>query len=94
MTAGIWRFANLEGKLLKGIRETGEWLVTGTGLGHKGQSTSSTTDLTVGDLYTGSLGDIVLEGRVSSRGHGPTAGGERTRRIAGEGGPRQHCVPG
>lgn len=85
---------DLEGKLLEGIGETREGLVTGTGLSHQGQGASSTADLTVGDLYTGSLGDVVLEGRVGSRGHGPTAAGERTRRISAEGGPRQHCAPG
>ena len=85
---------DLEGKLLEGIGETRERLVTGTGLGHQGQGASGTSDLTVGDLYTSSLRDVVLEGRVGSRGHGPTAAGERTRRISAEGGPRQHYAPG
>ena len=85
---------NLEGELVKGIGEAREGLVTGASLGHQRQSASSTVDLTVGNLYAGSLGDIVLEGRVGSRGHGPTAGGERTRRISAEGRPRQHDVPG
>lgn len=85
---------NLESKLLEGIGETGERLVAGTSLGHEGQGASRTSDLTVGDLHAGGLRDIVLEGRVGSRGHGPTAGGERTRRISADGGPRQHCAPG
>jgi len=84
---------NLEGKLLEGIGETGERLVAGTGLGHESQSASRAGNLTVGNLYAGGLGDVILEGRVGSRGHGPTTGGERTRRISAEGRPRQHCVP-
>lgn len=83
---------NLESKLLEGIGETGERLVAGTSLGHEGQGASRTSDLTVGDLHAGGLRDIVLEGRVGSRGHGPTAGGERTRRVS-DGRPRQHCAP-
>jgi hypothetical protein len=84
---------NLEGELLEGIGEAGEGLVTRTSLGHEGNGTGRTSNLTVGDLHTGGLGDIVLEGRVGSRGHGPTAGGERARRISAEGRPRQHCAP-
>lgn len=84
---------NLESKLLEGIGETGERLVTGTGLGHESKSASRTGDLTVGNLHAGGLGDVVLESRVGSRGHGPTTGGERTRRISAEGRPRQHCAP-
>lgn len=85
---------NLESELLEGIGEAGEGLVTRTSLGDEGQSASRAGNLTVGNLHTGGLGDIVLEGRVGSRGHGPTAGGERTRRISAEGRPRQHCAPG
>lgn len=85
---------NLEGELLEGIGEAGEGLVTRTSLGDKGQSASRAGNLTVGNLHAGGLGDIVLERRVGSRGHSPTAGGERTRRISAEGGPRQHCAPG
>ena len=85
---------NLESELLEGIGEAGEGLVTRTSLGDESQSASRAGNLTVGNLHTGGLGDIVLEGRVGSRGHGPTAGGERTRRISAEGRPRQHCAPG
>lgn len=85
---------DLEGKLLEGIGEPRERLVAGTGLGHQSQSASRAFDLTVGNLHASSLGDVVLESRVGSRGHGPTAGGKRTRRISAEGSPRQHYAPG
>lgn len=85
---------DLEGELLEGIGEPREGLVPGASLGHQRQSASRAVDLTVGDLHAGSLGDVVLEARVGSRSHSPTAGGERTRRISAEGRPRQHCAPG
>lgn len=88
------RRTNLESELLEGVGETRERLVTGTGLCDQGQGSGGTVNLPVGDLHTGSLGDIVLEGWVGSRGHGPAASGERTRRISAKGGPRQHDVSG
>lgn len=89
MTAGD-RGTDLEGKLLEGIGETREGLVTGASLRNQSQGPGRALNLTVGDLHTGGLGDIVLERRVGSRGHGPTASGERTRRISAERRPRQH----
>lgn len=81
----VW--TNLERELLQGIGETRERLVAGAGLAHKGESTSRTGNLTAGDLHAGGLGDVVMESRAGSRGHSPTTGGERTRRISTEGTP-------
>jgi hypothetical protein len=81
---------DLESETVKGIGETREGLVTGASLSDQGQSTGRTLNLTVGEFHTGGLRDIVLEGRVDRGSHGPTAGGQRTRRISAERRPRQH----
>jgi hypothetical protein len=94
----MWRIyqlrdgTNLESEKFQGIGETRERLVTGTGLGHQSKSSSDTSRFSVGNLYTTSLRDVVLEARSSGRGHAPTAGSvlERTGRISTDGRPRQH----
>ena len=90
---------NLEGEEFEGVGEAREGLVTGAGLCNQRQGAGWACDLSVGDLHTGRLRDIVLEARSGSRGHAATTAGagsrERTGRISAEGRPRQHyrmCV--
>lgn len=87
---------NLEGEVFEGVGEARERLVTGAGLCNQCEGARWARNLSVGDLHTGRLRDVVLKPRSDGRGHAPTAAGgstgalllERTGRISAESRPR------